>query len=59
MRVELKAGFCVDDGTARVCDVHVELKGDWTAYDAEGVRSDVERAVMESVRRRVKRPRRP
>lgn len=52
--VELASGFCVDDRTNRVTGVRVETSGDWTAYDEEGLRRDVEKAVMEAVRKRRK-----
>ena len=52
--VELASGFCVDDATVRVVGAKVETSGDWTAYDVEGVRRDVEAAVMAAVKRRRK-----
>ena len=53
--VELTAGFNMDDSTVRVVGAHVELSGDWSAYDEEGVRRDVKAAVMAAVEKRRKR----
>lgn len=52
--VELTAGFNMDDRTVRVVGAKVETSGDWTAYDEEGLRRDVEAAVMAAVKRRRK-----
>lgn len=54
MFVELASGFCVDDERNRVTGCNVETSGDWTAYDVEGVRRDVKKAVMDAVKKHLK-----